>query len=138
MVGEYFQGPSTDTNALGLRLSRQQARDVTGDALNDIQLATQGISRNEQPRKCAGEVELRAKDRVVDAFDTERHAELSREIDDYQNGPSFVNDLRDDSTGQEEWFAYKSARAKPQSTAWTPRLTSASSSESRPMRFHRW
>ena len=72
---------------------------------------SQGISRNSN---LAGALEKwsSAKDRVVNAFDTERHAEISREIDDYQNGPSFVNDLRDDSTGQEEWFAYQSAEAK--------------------------
>ena len=53
-----------------------------------------------------------AAERIVDAFHPDRHAEFRRELDDYSNAASFISDLREDTTGQEEWFAYAKARAE--------------------------
>ena len=49
--------------------------------------------------------------RIVDAFDPTRHVELDGELDDYVGGANFLAELRDDSSGQDEWFAYQEARA---------------------------
>ena len=50
-----------------------------------------------------------ARDRVVAAFGTTRHAELTTELDDYRDAVELMGALRDDSVGQQEWFDFKSA-----------------------------
>ena len=48
-------------------------------------------------------------------------------------GLEFINDLRDDTVGQQEWFDYQRARASlAAATAWRPRSTSASTNASTP------
>jgi hypothetical protein len=111
--GGYFRGPSTDLVALNLGLEwANQLRDVAGGPLTDTQFAALKASRATNNLEGAFAKWTSSRGRVISAFDSQRHTELSREIDDYQDAPSLINELRDDSTGQEEWFAYRSARAK--------------------------
>jgi hypothetical protein len=51
-----------------------------------------------------------ARDNVVAAFSSSRHAELTAELDDFALGVEFLSALNDDS-GQQEWFSYQEARA---------------------------
>lgn len=52
---------------------------------------------------------IQARDAVIAAFDPSRRDELVDEFDSYRGGLSFIDDLRDDTLGQSEWFAYKNA-----------------------------
>ncbi|WP_229070999.1 DUF3320 domain-containing protein [Actinoplanes sp. DH11] len=52
-----------------------------------------------------------ARSRLLAAFGPDRQAELSTELDDFEEAADLIAALRDDSAGQQEWFAYQSARA---------------------------
>jgi very-short-patch-repair endonuclease len=48
---------------------------------------------------------------LLAAFETSRKAELMSELDDYADSADLLASLRDDTAGQDEWFAYQDARA---------------------------
>lgn len=80
-------------------------------ALTDSQVTALTASHPAHHLPAAAEKWAAAADRIIDAFHADRHAELRSELDDYSNAPSLISDLKEDSTGQEEWFAYTRARA---------------------------
>ena len=51
-----------------------------------------------------------ARDAVVAAFGTARRDSLAAALDDYEQGPALLRALREDSSGQEEWFSHVAAR----------------------------
>lgn len=53
---------------------------------------------------------LDARERVLGAFRETRRVELLVEMDSIQTATSFIDDLRTDSAGQDQWFAYLDAR----------------------------
>jgi very-short-patch-repair endonuclease len=66
------------------------------------------------PTPQLGEIERRwaaARADLLAAFDASRHAELEAELDDYAEADDLIAALREDSAGQQEWFAYQGARA---------------------------
>jgi hypothetical protein len=110
--GDYFDGTDTDLTPLDEGLGwAEEVRDIAGGALTDTQSSALCASRPADNLAAAAEKWVSAAGRIVNAFHSDRHAELRHELDDYSSAPSFINDLRDDSTGQEEWFAYTKARA---------------------------
>ncbi|GAA1595110.1 AAA domain-containing protein [Actinoplanes couchii] len=48
---------------------------------------------------------------LLAAFDPGRQADMRAELDDYAGAGALIAGLRADTTGQEEWFAYRAARA---------------------------
>jgi very-short-patch-repair endonuclease len=51
-----------------------------------------------------------ARDAVAAAFGTARRAALIESLEDYERGPALLRELREDSSGQEEWFSHAAAR----------------------------
>ncbi|MEY8015690.1 DUF3320 domain-containing protein [Mycobacterium servetii] len=110
--GACFDGALSDLDRLndGLKWA-QETREIAGRALTDAQVAALTASRPVHRLAAAAGKWATAADRIIDAFHSDRHAELRTELDDYSNAASLIGDLKDDSTGQEEWFAYTRARA---------------------------
>ncbi|HWS31738.1 MAG TPA: AAA domain-containing protein, partial [Actinoplanes sp.] len=48
---------------------------------------------------------------LLAAFDPGRQADMRAELDDYAGAGALIAALRTDTTGQDEWFAYRAARA---------------------------
>ncbi|MDD4866608.1 MAG: DUF3320 domain-containing protein [Mycobacterium sp.] len=107
-----FDGAHSDLDRLngGLKWA-QETRGVAGRALTDVQVAALTASRPVRHLAAAAGKWATAADRIIDAFHFDRHAELRSELDDYSTAASLISDLQEDSTGQEEWFAYTRARA---------------------------
>ncbi|WIM94086.1 DUF3320 domain-containing protein [Actinoplanes oblitus] len=51
-----------------------------------------------------------ARQRIIDAFGPARQVRLGTALDRYETARDLLRDLRDDDTGQAEWFAYLAAR----------------------------
>jgi hypothetical protein len=109
--GAYFNGADSDLGQLNGGLDwAQKTRDIAGDVLTHAQVDALIASRPPHNLSAAAQKWASAADRIINAFHPDRHAEFRRELDDYSNAASFISDLREDSTGQEEWFAYTKAR----------------------------
>ncbi len=48
---------------------------------------------------------------VLESFDASRRRQLREEFDDYDDAAGLLDDLRNDTAGQDEWFAYTECRA---------------------------
>jgi hypothetical protein len=107
----YFDGADSDLPQLNSGLDwAQQTRDIAGGALTQAQVDALVASRPAHSLSAAAQKWASAADRIINAFHLDRHAEFRRELDDYANAAGFISDLKEDSTGQEEWFAYTKAR----------------------------
>jgi hypothetical protein len=110
-LGDHFRGTETDmaqvdtglTWAVGLRA-------IVLGALNAGQIKALSDSNPVAALHPALARWNDARDRILNAFDVSRRDELLRELDDYRNAPEFINELRDDTAGQDEWFAFTAAR----------------------------
>jgi hypothetical protein len=109
--GAYFDGAETDLGQLndGLKWA-QETRDIADKALTHAQVDALIASRPAHNLAAAAQKWASAADRIINAFHADRHTEFKSELDDYSNAASLISDLREDSTGQEEWFAYTKAR----------------------------
>lgn len=109
---DHYQGAATDLNHLDRALAWTQAtRAIAGGALSEAQTKTLA---NIRPTDNLAEAVTKwnaAWHRIRDAFAESRHDEITRELDDFHNAPGFIDDLRSDSGGQDEWFAYIEARS---------------------------
>lgn len=108
---DHYQGVETDLRLLDEAIGwAEQVRTIAGRPLVDNQTKALAESRHTDNLRESLNKWTRARDRIIEAFATTRRADLIAELDDYRNAPDFIADLRDDSTGQEEWFAYNEAR----------------------------
>ena len=109
-----YRGKATDEAGLSAALAwAQEARCIrhgTDSALTDAQVKALATLRYTDNLTAASAKWQTAARHIVDAFATTRHVEVERELDDYSDGANFLADLRDDSSGQDEWFAYQEAR----------------------------
>jgi hypothetical protein len=109
--GDHYRGVDTDQNHLQRTLEwAKTTRAIVGSPLTDEQVKALSNIRQTDNLAHALSKWNSARNRVIDAFAPTRHPELDRELDDYRNAPEFINDLRTDSGGQDEWFAYIEAR----------------------------
>lgn len=123
--GEFDQAAGSFKNALGVFYRARETdlvevdraigwvsrvRELAGGPLTENQAAALEASHPLYGLDVALEKWEDARDRIINAFDESRHAELARELDDYQTAPSLIDEFREDSIGQEEWFAYTTAR----------------------------
>lgn len=110
--GACFDGAHSDLDHVndGLKWA-QETREIAGGALTDAQVTALTASHPAHHLPAAAEKWAAAANRIIDAFHADRHADLRSELDDYANAASLISDLKEDSTGQEEWFAYTRARA---------------------------
>ena len=111
--GTYFAGAHTDLDAVDRGLQwAQRVRDIAGGPLTEVQLQALMGCRPGHTLTAAAQKWGDAAERVIDAFDPDRHGELRRELEDLAAAEGFLQELQDDPTGQDEWFAYTRARSE--------------------------
>jgi hypothetical protein len=109
--GEYFNLADTDLDGLDSALAwAEQLRSLVGGPLTVGQVKALSDSQVVDGLAAAYEKWTDARGRILASFAPSRSAELSTEFDDYRHGLAFINDLRDDTVGQQEWFDYQRAR----------------------------
>jgi hypothetical protein len=110
--GPYFAYADTDLIALDVALDwAERLRVLVGGPLTSGQVKALANSQPVEALPAAFEKWTSARDRILAAFASSRTAELSAEFDDYRLGLEFIDDLREDTVGQQEWFDYQRARA---------------------------
>lgn len=111
ILGALFRGRDTDLAEIDRAIEwASQIRRLAGGSLTAVQRTVLKTSHPLYGIDVALAKWEDARDRVINAFDESRHAELSRELDDYRTAPRLIDEFREDSIGQEEWFAYSTAR----------------------------
>ncbi|HEX5205103.1 MAG TPA: AAA domain-containing protein, partial [Actinoplanes sp.] len=88
----------------------ERARELAGRALTADQAAALAGCRPSPGLAEKAAAWAIARGAVVAAFGTARRASLEAELDDYERGPALLRALREDSSGQEEWFSHVAAR----------------------------
>lgn len=110
--GTWFGVTDTDLNGLDTALAwAERLRELVGGPLTIGQVKALADSHAVEGLSAAYEKWTTARDRILAAFAPSRTAELTAEFDDYRHGLAFINDLREDTVGQQEWFDYQRARA---------------------------
>lgn len=115
VLGEVlYRGTDTDEAALRRALVWAQrvrvlrrGRDV---ALTEAQVKAMASARITEHLAPALQQWQSAAQAITAAFEPTRHDELAVELDYFEAAESLLADLRADTTGQEEWFAYTQAR----------------------------
>ncbi|WJK40109.1 DUF3320 domain-containing protein [Solwaraspora sp. WMMA2056] len=111
-----YQGVETDaaavSDALAWAAATRRVRTGVDAVLTDGQ-----VKRLAETRETGNLAEAYAswrtnRDSVVEAFEPSRHLELLAELDDFDSARELIEELRQDSAGQDEWFAYQEARAE--------------------------
>ena len=114
LLGPVFEGQDTDEDAVATALAwAEQVRAVRHGrdrALTESQVKVLHAARPTSNLTAARERWQAASERIVTAFGPSRHRELRGEFDTFDSALSLLADLRDDTSGQEEWFAYRDAR----------------------------
>jgi hypothetical protein len=109
-----YRGTDTDEASLATALAWAQAtrrtRSGTDQALTDAQVKALADARQTGNLAGAYTKWQAARDRIVAAFADTRHIELVSELNDYTTGAEILDELRTDTTGQDEWFSYQQAR----------------------------
>ena len=109
--GAYFDDAETNLEGLDEALAwAERLRALVGGALNAEQVKALANSHLVEGLSPAYDKWVDARDRILAAFEPTRHQELTGEFDDYRHGAAFINELRDDTVGQQEWFEYQKAR----------------------------
>lgn len=107
----YFNSADTDLVSLDAALAwAERLRALADGPLTVGQVKALADSYVVEGSAAAYEKWNGACDRILAAFEPARTSELSSEFDDYRHGLEFINDLRDDTVGQQEWFDYQRAR----------------------------
>lgn len=110
-----YCGTGTDEAVLAAAIAwaeaTRQARHGTDQPLTTMQAKALSEAKHTENLAAAYTKWLAARDEVLGAFAESRHSELMTELDDYVTGRELLAELRADSSGQDEWFAYKQARA---------------------------
>ncbi|WP_319462731.1 DUF3320 domain-containing protein [Micromonospora sp. RTP1Z1] len=109
-----YRGTDTDeatlAGALAWAQATRRARTGSNQALTEEQVKAVADA---QPTGNLSDAYARwegALDSIAAAFAETRHSELATELDDYIAGAEFLDELRHDSSGQDEWFSYQQAR----------------------------
>ena len=106
-----YQGARTDADAIGRAIKwAEDARRISGGPLIQARLKAIDDLRSTEQLHPALQKWKNAQGRILAAFDESRRDDLSSELDDYEYAPMLIQDFKDDSTGQDEWFAYTEAR----------------------------
>jgi hypothetical protein len=107
----HFKLAQTDLEALDASLGwAEQVRLLVRGPLQVGQVKALAESHFVESLEMANVKWVDARERVVGAFADSRSSELSAEFDDYQHGLQFIEELRADTIGQQEWFEYQHAR----------------------------
>ncbi|MEU4238535.1 DUF4011 domain-containing protein [Actinoplanes sp. NPDC026619] len=90
-----------------------KARQLAGSGdkpLTAVQVAALAGSRPADGLAAKATAWVQARDALVAAFGAPRRAALVESLEDYDRGPALLRELREDSSGQEEWFSHVAAR----------------------------
>lgn len=110
IFGGHYAGANTDLEALDEAMRWAGAlRDLSGGPLTPGQVKALAASNPQDNLSLTHDKWVSARDSVVAAFAGTRADELVDEFDSYRGGQSFIEDLRDDTLGQSEWFAFRAA-----------------------------
>jgi hypothetical protein len=114
-LGEAYQGRRTDLRALGAAIDwaarARTLRTGTDAALSTEQAQALGAG-GARPSDLLPLIEAwqEARQRILDAFGPARQVRLATALDRYETARDLLRDLREDDTGQREWFDYLAAR----------------------------
>lgn len=108
VCGALFQGEHTDLDALhGAAAWSRTLRGWTGGALTVSQLASLDENGDAGALRPGLARWRAARADVIDAFGPARRAELAEDLDDADDARGLLTALLDDSSGQDEWTAYR-------------------------------
>ncbi|GIE87541.1 DUF3320 domain-containing protein [Actinoplanes regularis] len=113
LLGDVYRGRDTDQRAVDRALEwaahARTLRSGTDAALTPEQAAA--LHRATSP-DLSPLIELwqRARQRIIEAFGPARQVRLGTTLDRSETARDLLRDLREDDTGQREWFAYLAAR----------------------------
>ncbi|MBB2944301.1 hypothetical protein FB565_004030 [Actinoplanes lutulentus] len=114
-LGDAYQGRRTDLRALGEAIDwaarARTLRTGTDAPLNSDQMRALG-SGGSRPADLLPLIAAwqEARQRILDAFGPARQVRLATTLDRYETARDLLRDLREDDTGQREWFDYLDAR----------------------------
>ncbi|MEU8240047.1 DUF3320 domain-containing protein [Actinoplanes missouriensis] len=115
VLGDAYQGRRTDLRALGAAID-WAARARTLRTGTDAALTTEQVhalaAGGARPADLLPLIEAwqEARQRILDAFGPARQVRLATTLDRYETARDLLRDLREDDTGQREWFDYLAAR----------------------------
>jgi hypothetical protein len=113
--GDAYRGADTDEAALAAAVDwAATTRSMLTGAEQPLTGAQAGALRELRPvtgLETLAEEWGRARQAVLDAFGGTRRAELAAELGDHERARAFLQRIRGDADGQEEWFAALDARA---------------------------
>jgi very-short-patch-repair endonuclease len=114
--GALYAGRQTDLSAVmnACAWASRLRELVTGNAavpLTDAQAKAATTARMTPSLDKAAATWLAARDSLLAAFHPYRHASLTADLDDYEEADDLIKTLRQDTAGQDEWHAYRSARS---------------------------
>ena len=114
IFGAIYRGLDTDVSEIDEALSwtravRQHGRD-TEQALTDEQLDALKGARGSSALAEVASRWAAAAAALVTAFDTDRSGDIRDDLDDWTDARELIEELEQDSSGQEEWFTYVDAR----------------------------
>jgi len=109
--GEHFDFGGTNLKKLDAGLSKaENLRTLVRRALSIGQIKALADSNFIENLEASHDKWTKARNRVLAAFAPSRRDELAEEFDDELLGVEFINELRADTIGQQEWFEYQRAR----------------------------
>ena len=113
-LGDAYRGRQTDHRALSEALDwvagARTLRTGTDAALNTEQVRALAAGRTAPDLGPLIETWQEARQRILDAFGPARQVRLGTALDRYETARDLLRELRDDDTGQREWFDYLAAR----------------------------
>lgn len=109
--GGLYEGADTRRSQLDAALDWAiRLREMNNGPLIDEQVAALESVPNLESLRMAYQKWTSSRDKVVNAFAAERREELLTEFDTFDDASSLITELRSDSIGQDEWFAFNGAR----------------------------
>ena len=115
MDAELYRGLATDLAAVRRGLTwataLRKVRRGYDQPLSETQVKTLGSVRPTENLAGAFAAWEKARAAIVSAFAADRHEELEDELDLAATAASLIDELEDDSSGQQEWLGYQRATA---------------------------
>ncbi len=112
-LGEWFRGRDTDLAAIDTALDwAARARTLRTGADAALTAEQAAALRTSTSPDLSDFIALwdEARQRIIDAFGPARQVRLGTSLDRFETARDLLRDLREDETGQREWFEYLAAR----------------------------
>ncbi|GID69388.1 hypothetical protein Acy02nite_72690 [Actinoplanes cyaneus] len=113
MLGETFRGRDTDLRAVDRALDwTARARSLRTGSEVALTAEQAAALRSGTAPDLSDFIALwqEARQRIIDAFGPARQVRLATSLDRFETARDLLRDLREDETGQREWFEYLAAR----------------------------